>query len=142
MCHQLYLRQCNTVWRFLAPFDGGPDVILKHFYLKYDTFKFNNGFNILRTFQVNSSNITELFVFFIVVTVQHYQLCIFGIIILLLGTHQVYISGTLYYRSIAYEALVEYRRHCYNIVHSQSPNNGILKNNCCNIPFQTNCISQ
>ena len=28
-----------------------------------------------------------------------------------------------------------------NIMHSQSPNNGILKNNCCNIPFQTKHIS-
>ena len=27
------------------------------------------------------------------------------------------------------------------IWHSQSPNDGILKNNCCNIPFQTKHIS-
>ena len=29
--------------------------------------------------------------------------------------------------------------HC--ICHSHSPNDGILKNNCCNIPFQTKHIS-
>ena len=30
---------------------------------------------------------------------------------------------------------------CDKMEHSQSPNDGILKNNCCNIPFQIKHIS-